>query len=55
MPTPIPRSLPAVGGSFSLENVVAKVTSFFAIIVDAYTEAQQMRLEARRRYPRMEE
>lgn len=55
MPTPIPRSLPAVGGNFSLENAVAKVTSFFAIVFEAYTEAQQMRLEARRRYPRMEE
>jgi hypothetical protein len=55
MPSPIPRSLPAVGWTVSLEAAAEKVASFFATIFEAIDEAQQMRFEARRRHPMMDE
>lgn len=55
MPTPLPRSLPAVGWTFSLDNFVTRLTSFVGIVFEAFGEAQRMRIEARRRFPAMEE
>jgi hypothetical protein len=55
MPNPLPRTLPAVGWNFSLEAAAHKVASFFVIIFEVGAEAQRMRLEARRRYPMMDE